>query len=887
MSSVTGRLENALAGRYRLEGQFDSGGMAVVYGARDLKHDRKVAIKVFRPELSAVLGVERFNSEIKISANLQHPHVLPLFDSGSADGLLFYVMPFVEGISLRTRLERERQLSVEEAVRITAQVGSALDYAHRHGVIHRDIKPENILLQDGEVLVADFGIALAVEQSGGNRLTETGLSLGTPQYMSPEQATGERHVDSRTDIYSLGVVLYEMLAGEAPHTGPTMQAVIAKILTENPKPITQIRRSTPPHVDAVIACALARIPADRYATAQQMVDALLHPDATVIRPAAAWAGDGGSTALVPRLRRITRLAAVPVVALLAGILIGRGRTPSTPGDVAKFTIPTTSPQLDQNLGQLPLLTITPDGRALVFTQDGKLHIRRLDRFESVPLEGTGGATTPAFSSDGRWLVFGQNGRLRKVSAEGGPVVDIATANYRLGAFWADDGYIYYSAGLGDRGIWRVSADGGQPEQVTQLRDDATEHAHGWPQLLPGGKELLFTALGNSGGAEDSRIMVERLSDHRRTTLIEHAVYGHYVASGHVMYSTGNGAVFAVPYSVSRGAITGRAIPVLDGTTVAVWGGATLFNVSNEGTLVYVPGSATQQHVMQVVDRGGRELRQLGVPRNIRGAVYSPDGRRVATTVREPGRTDVWLLNSANGGAEWRFTLDLAEEEMPVWSADGKTIAYTAAAGPRIRVVRKAVAEGTEPQDVRSWARHMHLTSWSRDGKWLAAYDYHPTNNEDVWLIGAAGKDSLPVATTASRELNGVFSPDGRWLAYQSDEPGRFEVYVVNIPAMTVKRQVSTGGGIVPRWDPSGRSLYFLSPADHKLMSVAVNADNGFELRGTPTALFSTPAFDFDIAPDGSGFLLSILNPNVSTPAIHVVINWFDELRKLTAASTAR
>src|ERR1043166_9706252 len=268
------QLNSALAGRYTIDREIGAGGMATVYLARDLRHQRNVALKVLNPELGAVLGVERFLSEIRVTANLQHPNLLPLFDSGEAEGLLFYVMPFIAGESLRARLTREKQLPVDEAVRIATAVAGALDYRHRHGVIHRDLKPENILLNEGQPMVADFGIALAVSKAGGNRITQTGLSLGTPQYMSPEQATGDRAIDGRTDIYSLGAVLYEMLTGEAPHTGTTAQAIIARVLTDRPRSVRASRDTVPLHIEAAIDLALAKLPADRFATGHEFADAL-------------------------------------------------------------------------------------------------------------------------------------------------------------------------------------------------------------------------------------------------------------------------------------------------------------------------------------------------------------------------------------------------------------------------------------------------------------------------------------------------------------------------------------------------------------------------------------------------------------------------------------
>ncbi|HUK64916.1 MAG TPA: serine/threonine-protein kinase, partial [Dongiaceae bacterium] len=279
MTEIVARLSSALADRYRVERELGAGGMATVYLANDLRHDRPVALKVLRAELAAVIGADRFLTEIKTTANLQHPHILPLFDSGSADGFLYYVMPYVEGESLRDRLSREKQLPVDEALRVATEVASALDYAHRHGVVHRDIKPENILLHEGQALVADFGIALAVSTAGGKRMTETGMSLGTPHYMSPEQAMGEREITPKSDVYALGCVLYEMLLGEPPFTGPTAQAVVAKVMTEKPGPIVARRDRVPAHVEDAVFTALEKLPADRFATAAEFAAALERPDA--------------------------------------------------------------------------------------------------------------------------------------------------------------------------------------------------------------------------------------------------------------------------------------------------------------------------------------------------------------------------------------------------------------------------------------------------------------------------------------------------------------------------------------------------------------------------------------------------------------------------------
>src|SRR5213593_4530187 len=411
----------SLAQHYTIEREAGVGGMATVYVARDLKHDRHVALKVLKPELAALLGIERFLSEIRVTAHLQHPHILPLFDSGQAAGLIYYVMPHVEGESLRQRLAREKQLPLETAIEITRAVASALDYAHRHGVIHRDIKPENILFQDEQAVVADFGIALALSAAGGSRLTETGLSLGTPQYMSPEQATGDRTLDARSDIYSLASVLYEMLAGEPPHTGPTVQSVIAKIVTDRPRPLRTLRDAVPPPLEAAVQKALAKVPADRYGSAAQFAEALTHAPATATLEVSTTGEHR------PRARGLAVLPwAVAVLAAgtaLWGWLRPAPKPLTTP--VVRFSL-TFEPGFQASDFRGSPIALSPDGSRIVYVGSDSLggrwlFSRGLEHVDPALIPGTQGAAQPFFSPDGRWIGFWQDGRLRKLSISGGAV----------------------------------------------------------------------------------------------------------------------------------------------------------------------------------------------------------------------------------------------------------------------------------------------------------------------------------------------------------------------------------------------------------------------------------------------------------------------------------
>ncbi len=416
MSEAPLRLTAALAERYRVERELGQGGMATVYLAHDLKHERDVAIKVLHPDLGAALGGDRFLSEIRTTARLQHPHILPLLDSGDADGLLYYVMPLVTGETLRSRLERERQLPVEEAVLIAREVADALGYAHGLNVIHRDIKPENILLQGGHALVADFGIALAVQTAAGQRMTQTGLSLGTPQYMSPEQAMGEKSIDARSDVYALGAVTYEMLVGEPPFTGPSVQAIVARLITEEPRSISAQRKAVPEHVEAAVMHALEKLPADRFATASGFGAALADGTAPRARTKVMRSAPRAS-----RRRSALALVAVGAAGIALGLAAGwatssRGKHPVPP--VLRYAMPLPdSVAIDD--ANAAALAYAPDGSRFAYASRAGLMLRALDQLEAVPVPGAARGNSPFFSPDGSWLGYSEGARLLKVSLAGG------------------------------------------------------------------------------------------------------------------------------------------------------------------------------------------------------------------------------------------------------------------------------------------------------------------------------------------------------------------------------------------------------------------------------------------------------------------------------------
>ncbi len=479
MTELLQRLQSELAARYRIEDKVAEGGMAFVFRATDLKHDRKVAVKVLRPELSAMVGADRFLREIRVTAQLQHPHILPLYDSGSAAELLYYVMPFIDGESLRDRLRREHQLPVEETVSTIGAIASALDYAHRQGVLHRDIKPENILLQDRQPLLADFGIALAVSAAGGDRLTVSGLAIGTPSYMSPEQIAGEKVLDARSDIYSLGCVAYEMLAGEAPFTGPNLQAVMASVMASAPRPIEETRRTVPAGLAAAIHRAMQPLPADRFHTAADF--------------AAATTAD--TVARVPRRRSSWRTPGVVASATGAGVLLGfliaRLLAPDSHSAVRRLSIvlPDSSPAALAGAGSTSerqtSIALSPSGDRLAYVafrgNSTVLAVRPLDGDSVILLPGTEGAYYPFFSPDGAWIGFFTSNTLRKVPAAGGNPVTLVAVDRITGATWvsADRILVFENEGFD---LHSVSASGATADTTMHL---ATQF--GTADILEGGE----------------------------------------------------------------------------------------------------------------------------------------------------------------------------------------------------------------------------------------------------------------------------------------------------------------------------------------------------------------------------------------------------------------
>ncbi len=882
MIEVSERLGRALADRYVIERELGQGGMATVYLARDVRHDRQVALKVLRPELASILGADRFLAEIKTTAHLQHPHILPLHDSGEADGLVFYVMPYVEGESLRDRLLREKQLPVEEAVQVAREVADALEYAHEQGVVHRDIKPENVLLHGGHALVADFGIALAVSRTeGGTRLTETGLSLGTPAYMAPEQAMGEREITPKADIYALGCVLYEMLTGEPPFTGPTAQAIVARVMTEEPRSLTLQRRTIPAHVDAVVRRALEKLPADRFATAATFAEALARPELSLAatRPAGADVSAGRWARVRPLVLRGAPWL-VAVVAVAWGIRLA-GRVPRTaPSPVTRFTQDFGRGATAISSGGSPI-AFAPDGSRLAYVgtdSAGAMHlfVRNLDQVEPAVVPGTTGAMQPFFSPDGRWLGFRQDGKLRKVPVAGGAAVTLCDAEGPFfGASWGDGDVIVFS----QRGwLRRVPAGGGPPVDVA-VPDSGRHELYRFPEILPGGRAAVFAAITDSGPS----IEAVTLSDRRVTALGQSGTSPHYVTGGYLAFALMDGTLLAVTFDARRLRITGSPQPIADDVMLGPAAVAKL-GVSRTGDLAYLSGSPALRELALVsrdglvrVLPGGR--RQYAAPR------FSPDGRRIAVTVIDRvgrfGRipADIWVLDIASGTFQ-RITYDTASV-LAEWTPDGRRLVYDRSRGdsvPRLYTVR---SDGSgRPEPLFSAPVGIVESNLTADGRRVVFSAARGTAGLVLWI---APLDSPAAArrllSTPFNEWNPALSPDGRWLAYTSNETGSAEVYVRGL-GDGGRTRVSTNGGGEPRWARSGREMFYRH-AD-TVYAAPVTAGRQF-VSGPPRALFGTrrtllPVTDWDVSPDGRTFVVTRppdLGPEDSQ--LHVILHWFDGL----------
>jgi len=859
MSEISSRLSTALADRYRIERVLGVGGMATVYLAEDLKHQRRVAVKVLRPELAAVIGADRFLAEITLTANLQHPHILPLYDSGGTDEFLFYVMPYVEGESLRDLLHREKQLGIDEALGIARQVAAALDYAHRQGVVHRDIKPENILILEGQAVLADFGIALAVQEAGGNRLTETGISLGTPQYMSPEQATGDRKLDARSDVYSLGAVLYEMLTGEPPVTGPTVQAMIAKLLTQQPVSIRIARETVPAALDQVVMRALARTPADRYASAGDFAAAL---DQSPVPTGAAAA---------PRRRRAVTVALASATVVVLALLVWRLWPTRSPIPVLGRSEQVTA---EQGLEIQP--AISPDGRLVAYSAGNaarmRIFIRPVGGGRIIPLsdDSTAVETHAKWSPDGTSLLFLTRGGVSVAPALGGssrPVVARSRTARVMSAAWSPDGHrIAFVRG---DSLFAVAVEGGEPRLVgtaANLHSCAWSPDDRWIACVSMNAESVFPGL-TLGNIAPSAILLFPSQGGAPVQLVEPREFNQspiWAPEGRQLLFVSNrdgpGDVYAAAITAS-GHLRGGLRRVTTGL------GAISISLSGDaGHLAYAVYSARANIWSLPIPRGSpvtdADATQVTSGNQVIEAMrVSRDGRWLLYDSNLRGNADIYRI-PIGGGEPEQLTNDPADEFAPDLSPDGRAVAYHSwRTGTRDIEVKPL--DGGPIERVTATADQESYPVWSPDGQAILFYDQIVPFKLMLTRRGDDGVWTEPLLA-AEPAQSGDWSPDGRRIAYV----GAVTDYVAG-PVMVTSLD---GGNARPVFEPSpavpaaaqvvwgldGRTIYFKAHDARGRTSLwSVDPDGG-----DPRLLVRFPNPDRqssrkDFATDGVRFFFAI------------------------------
>ena len=944
MTDPIGPIRQAVAGRYEIQREIGQGAFATVYLARDLRHDRYVAFKILNADPNSETGELRFLREIRMLASLQHPNILQLIDSGHVEAMLYYVMPYVSGETLRDRIQRERQLKLDAAVMIAREASDALACAHEKGIIHRDIKPENILLSAGHPVIADFGIARAIDLAGVRQLTRTGIgSPGTPAYMSPEQLMGDKEIDQRTDIYSLGAVLYEMLTGRPPFVG---KDGFVRRFTEPPPLPSSLRARLPRALDAIVNKALSRDPADRYSTAAELADSLnraslippAEPPAVVAAEAAApvmesrdalrepvsafdrhapatashdanagesdgWQSEPQTDWKLSRYRSALRVAvmlgtaAAIVAVVLAWPGTRKGRS-SNEAPVQRWDVvlPDSAPLAFVGSASLgigrPSLALAPDGNRIVYVGRNAtttaLYYRDVGKTGITRLGGTDGAYYPFFSPDGRWVAFYADGYLKKISLPEGQLITLARVKEPMGGDWAAHGRILVADDQGSRPSW-VSEAGGELQPIRLEEKIARQWRY--PRLLPDGEWALHTdwdgslAISSVNSGRAFGVTSDGVTP-RDSTDVSKLLFGTnpvYVASGHILYLSGVGGVLmALPFDAGNRNVTGATGPVLEGIRQEAEGGAGQFAVGNDGTLIYAAGAdAGLSHLVWLEPPG--KLDTLPFPRAGYGTFdLAPDGTQILIRVQsQSGRGELWVLDMEKG-SQTRINTRGTPLYGPRWWPDSKHILFSEfppAGGLSAPVVRQTAESFSQPDTLVSAATEVVP---SPNGHHLAVN--RGRNQPGLWLIPVDGQPGRPVQIVPGAVYFMSFSPDGRWIVYAAGDPN--EVYVSSTEHPEERHRISTNGGEEPRWSRRGNRIVYRN--QRQWFAVDLSTQNGFRA-GKPVVLFTgpylnVPGWSHDISIDGRRHLL-LLGPREETSnRLVAVTNWFSELRRLAPTS---
>ena len=876
-------------GPYEISSPLGAGGMGEVYRARDTRLERTVALKVLPAHFaSSPERRQRFEREARAIASLNHPHICVLHDVGQQDGVDFLVMEYLEGETLADRLKKGA-LPIDQVLRYASEIAEALDRAHRHGIVHRDLKPGNVMLTKSGAKLLDFGLAklrapetpvsaasqLSALATGDKPLTAEGSLVGTFQYMAPEQLEG-KEPDARTDIFAFGALLHEMATGQRAFRGKSQASLIAAILASDPTPISRLQPLTPPALDRVVATCLAKDPDERWQSAHDLWQEL------------AWIRDGGSTAGPAAARRIGReriaWAVAVLVAAMAGLVVARWRVDAareTPRVIQSNLLPPPNVALNL-LDASPVLS--PDGRRIAFMargEDGRhrVWVRALEDLAAHPLAGTDGANDPFWSADGRSLGFFADGKLKRIDAAGGPPQVVCDASTGRGGAWSREGVIVFAGQLGT-GLLRVSASGGASVPATRLDAVSHETSHRWPFFLPDGRHFLYTVLRAGGGPEKDAVFVGTLDSDERRQLVAARSNAAYAPPGYLLFVR-EATLMAQPFDAARREVAGDAVPVADPICIFPIVALATYSVSETGLLAYQ--ACTARGFSQAVwfDRAGRQS-ETGIAAGPIGSLrLSHDGRRVAFRLDDrQARGDIWIHDLARRVSS-RFTFDPANEFNPVWSPDDTRIVFSSYKTGSGDLYQKATTGGGAEELLYGSNNFKAAFDWSRDGRILIFGEFGSTTRQDLWALSLPERKATPILQTEFFEKAGALSPDGRWLAYHSDESGRPEVYVQPFPGLGSKWRISREGGVYPLWRGDGKEIFFTTD-DGKVMAVDVSSATTFAA-GDPKLLFTARlkhgsarallSRDYDVTSDGQRFLVTVAPGEEVVPPITLVQNW--------------
>jgi len=861
---------------YQILEKLGEGGMGVVYKAEDTRLKREVALK-FLPT-NALQGKEekeRFTREAQAAAVLNHANICHIYAIEEFDDRIFIAMEFIEGKSIEDMLVGANgpaaagPLRLDEAIDYATQIAAGLQAAHEKGITHRDIKSANIMVTDkGVVKIMDFGLA---KLSDRTKMTVQGTTLGTAAYMSPEQAQGTE-IDHRSDIWSLGVVLYEMLSGQLPFKGDYEQAVIYSILHEEPEPLTALRSGLPIALDGIIAKTLAKDPKTRYQHVDELpadlkgielngggISRVTKP--SISEPPTSWLRQGKLWGMV---------ALVALAAFGAGLVLKKAASPEPPGTLY---LPIAMPS-DIELGSQtnPNLALSPDGRQLVYSgkREGKIHLYLQDLSQPDSfrhLKGTEGAMNPFFSPDGQWLGFTSHNMIKKIALAGGDPVALAdvTANIS-GISWTVNDEILFVPGYSS-GIWKVSANGGRTEQVT-TPSPGSETGHTRPQMLPGGRAILYTIYDTR-----SRIAVYSLDTGKQTILYEGGFHARYVPTGHIVFAQRD-ALLAMPFDLQQLEV-GRPVLLLDNINTTSSEFYAEYTVSENGTLAYLSGASELEKSLLFYDRAGvrqpftQELRSFG------GALrFSPDGRQLAVRIQKSqANADVWIYDLLRGDFR-QLNFNPAWDQRPLWTGNGQKIVFASERQGVLDLFWKPADGSGQSQALLMSEYSKWPTSWSPDDNLLIFHQTHPETGYDLWTYSPDLPDKpAPFLVTPFNENEGMFSPDGNRIVYQSDESGQNEIYVKPYPGPGGKWKVSNNGGERPRWSADGKEIFYRE--NHKAMVARVEKGSSFST-AVPQILFDGLERSFDISPDGKLF---VTTRRQKARQLNLVLNWFEELQR--------